>query len=55
MSLNVVGNIAIILGGMVTCDTVLTSICDSGSMEIWFTCIGNGGGSDFCSWPWFLM
>ena len=47
MSLNVVGIVAIILGGMVTCDTILTSMCGSGSMEIWFTCIGNGTGSVF--------
>ena len=46
MPLNAVG-IAIILGGMVTCDTILTSMCSSGSMEIGFTCTGNGTGSNF--------
>ena len=39
MPLNVVGIIAIVLGGMVTCDTILTSMCGGGggNMEIWFT------------------
>ena len=40
------GIIAIILGGMVTCETVLTSICGSGNVKIWFTCNGNGVGSE---------
>ena len=44
MKLSVVGIVTIVLGGKVTCDTVLTSMCGSGSMEIWFTCIGNGTG-----------
>ena len=47
MPLNVVGIVAIILGGLVTSDTVLTSMFGSCSMEIWFTCIRNGAGSDF--------
>ena len=40
------GYYANILGGMVTFDTVLTSVCGGGSMEIWFTCNGNDTGSD---------
>ena len=42
MPLNVVGIIANVLGGMVTCGTILTSMCGGGSMEIWFTCNENG-------------
>ena len=47
ISLNAVGTIAINLGGMVTCETVLTCICDDGNMKIWLMCNGNGAGSDF--------
>ena len=46
MPLNVVDIIAIILGGEVTCDTVLTSMCGCGNVDIWFTCNGNSTGSD---------
>ena len=46
MPLNVVGIVAIVLVGMVTCDTILTRMCGGDNMEIWFTCIGNGTGSD---------
>ena len=44
MPLNVVGIIAIVLAGMVTCNIILTS--GGGSVEIWCTCNGNGAGSD---------
>ena len=46
MPLNFVGIIANILGGIGTCDTIFKSMCGSGSMEIWFTCNGNGAGSN---------
>ena len=46
MPLNVVGITANILGGMVTCDIILRSMCSGGSMVIWFTCNGNGTRSD---------
>ena len=39
--------IIIILDVIVTFDTVLTSMCGSGSMEIWFTCIGHGARFNF--------
>ena len=51
MPLNVVGIIAIVLGGIVTCDTVATSMC--GGRQRFFlskfctvlcTCTGPGGG-----------
>ena len=31
---------------MVTCETVLTSICGGGNVEVWLTCSGNGAGSN---------
>ena len=46
MPLNVVGTIAIVLGGMIICDNILTNKCGSGSMETWFTWNGNGAGSN---------
>ena len=53
--LNIVGIIAIILDGMVTCKTILTSICGGGNVEIWFTCNGNGAGSNVNNWLWHIM
>ena len=44
--LNAVGTIAVVLGGMVTCETVLVSICGGGNVEIWLTCNGDGAGSN---------
>ena len=38
--------IANMLDGMVTCETVLTSMCGVGNVDIWLTCSGNGTGSD---------
>ena len=35
-----------VLGGMVTCETVLTSMCGCGNVEIWLTCSGNSVGSN---------
>ena len=40
MPLNVVGIIDIVIGGMVTCDTILTSISGGGSVEIGLHAIG---------------
>ena len=44
--LKIVGTIANVLAGIVTCDIVLTSMCGAGNVEIWWTCKGNGAGSD---------
>ena len=38
--------IGIILDGMGTCETVFTSTYGCDNLEIWFTCNGNGAGSD---------
>ena len=46
MPLNLVGIIDMVLGGMVTCNTISKSMCGVGSVEIWLTCNGNGAGSD---------
>ena len=43
---NVAGTIANVLCGMVTCQTVLMSMCGSGNVDIWFTHSGNGAGSN---------
>ena len=40
------GTVANVLGDMVTCETVLTSMCGYGNVDIWLTCSGNGVGSD---------
>ena len=45
MPVNMVGIIAIILGGMATCDTILTSMCGCHNIEICFTCKWNGAES----------
>ena len=37
----VVGTIANVLVGMVTCEIVLTNICSSGGVDIWLMCSGN--------------
>ena len=57
--LKVVGTTASILGGIVTCEIVLTNMCGVGNVEIWLTCKGNGAVSNTtidqspwcrCSW-----
>ena len=40
------GNTANVLGGMVTCETVLTSMCGGGNVDIQLTCSGNDAASD---------
>ena len=36
--------IANFLGGMVTCEAVLTIMCGGGNVNIWLTCSANGTG-----------
>ena len=38
--------IANVLGGMVTCETVLNSMYGGSNVDIWLTCSGNGAGSN---------
>ena len=45
MLLNVVGTIANDFGGMVTCETLLISMCSGGNVDIWLTCSRNGAES----------
>ena len=42
--LNAVDTTSIVLGGMVTCETVSISICGGGNLEIWLMCNGIGAG-----------
>ena len=41
-----VGTMANVLAGMVTCKIVSTNICGGGSVDIWLMCNGNGVGSN---------
>ena len=52
--LKVVGTIANILGGIVTCEIVLTNMCGVGNVEICLICKGNSPGSDITvdQGPW---
>ena len=47
------GTIANILGGVVTCETVLTSMCVGGNVDIWLTCSGNDAGP-MSQWTWVI-
>ena len=44
--MKVVGNMANVLVGMVTCEIALTNMCDGGIVDIYLMCNGNGVGSD---------
>ena len=51
MLVNVAGTIANVLGGIVTCENVLMSMCNGSNVDIWLTCSGNGAGSNI---TWIL-
>ena len=44
--LKILGTIANVLDGIVTCEIVLTNMCGVGNVEIWLTYNGNSAGYD---------
>ena len=49
------GTITNVIGSMVTCETILMSMCDGSNVDIWLTCSGHGAGFDITMdlGPWY--